>query len=260
MLKIAESAALKAGKVILQSIDRLDRIKISEKETNDFVTDIDQKAEAVILDILKKTYPDHKILAEESGLSEGSEENLWIIDPLDGTKNFIHGLPHFAISIAYMEQGKIQVGVIYDPIRDELFSAIRGKGATLNNTRIRVSQTSKLNKALIGTGFPFRNLDQFENYFKSLKNIFPNISGLRRNGSAALDLAYVAAGRLDGFWELSLKKWDIAAGILLVKEAGGLLSDTNGTENYFENGNIIAANPKIFKSMLQILKPSFETN
>ena len=258
MLKIAESAALKAGKVILQSIDRLDRVQIAEKENHDFVTDVDTKAESVIMEILQKTYPDHKILAEESGVSEGNEDNLWVIDPLDGTTNFIHGLPHFAISIAYIEQGKIQLGVIYDPIRDELFSGIRGKGATLNNKRIRVSQTSKLNKALIGTGFPFRNLEQFETYLRSFKALFPSTSGIRRNGSAALDLAYVAAGRLDGFWELSLEKWDMAAGILLIKEAGGLICDTQGTENYLENGNIIAANPKIFKAMLQILKPSLK--
>ncbi len=258
MLKIAESAALKAGKIILQSLDRLNTVKVSEKGQKDYVTEIDRKSEEVIIQILQKTYPDHKILAEESGELEGNADHLWIIDPLDGTKNFMHGYPHFCVSIAYQERGKLQVGVIYDPLRDELFTASRGNGAHVNNKRIRVSQQNKLENSLIGTGFQAKHSEHFESHFQCYKALFPHISGMRRSGSAALDLAYIAAGRLDGFWELMLSKWDIAAGVLMIREAGGLVSDPQGTEDYLESGNIIAGNPKIFKALLQMISSNYK--
>jgi len=259
MLNIAETTARKAGRIILNSLERLDTIEVSEKGRNDFVTDIDLAAENVIISALQETYPDHKIISEEAGVIGGNEDHEWIIDPLDGTKNFIHGLPHFSVSIAYKEKGKLKLGVIYDPVRDELFTATRGNGAHLNNKRIRVSQERKLEAALIGTGFPFRHAQHVEPYFNTLKVLFPQISGLRRAGSAALDLAYVAAGRLDGYWELGLNPWDIAAGVMILKEAGGLIADVQGSENYFDSGNVIAGNPKIFKALMKIIVPSLES-
>jgi myo-inositol-1(or 4)-monophosphatase len=255
ILNIAVNAARNASKVIMRSIGRLDIRDINEKDKNDFVTEVDKSAEKEIIATLRKSYPDHKIIAEESGISEGSDDFVWIIDPLDGTTNYIHGVPHYAISIAFQYKGKLEHGLIYDPIRNELFLTSRGEGSKLNDRRIRVSSNSRLEHCLIGTGFPFKNLNDFPLYLKTFAEILPNVSGIRRAGSAALDLAYVAAGRFDGFWELGLKQWDIAAGVLMVKEAGGLVSDFLGEEGYLDNGNIIAGNPKIFKALLQIIRP-----
>ncbi len=256
-LNIATKAARSAGNIITRALERLDTVQITEKAHNDFVTDVDTQAERVIVDLIRKNYPNHGILAEESGTTAGSpseDETIWIIDPLDGTKNFIHGFPHFAVSIAVQQKGRIEHGLIYDPIRHEYFTASRGSGAQLNNRRLRVSSRTTLQTAMLGTGFPFRNPARVAPYLKSFEVLLTQASGIRRAGSAALDLAYVAAGRFDGFWEFDLAPWDIAAGALLVQEAGGLVSDVEGAENYLTTGNIIAGNPKIFKAILQTIR------
>jgi myo-inositol-1(or 4)-monophosphatase len=258
LVNIAIQAARAAGTIIARASDRLDKVKVTEKGQNDFVTEIDKLAEREIISIIRKACPHHAILAEESGETPGSDFT-WVIDPLDGTRNFIHGFPHFAVSIGVISKGQIEHGVIYDPLRDELFSASRGKGAVLNEHRIRVSKVTKLEQSLLGTGFPYRHSPEHQqSYTDSLHALFPLCGDIRRAGAAALDLAYVACGRLDGFWELKLKKWDIAAGILLIKEAGGLACDIHGGEDYFETGNIIAGNPKVLKSLLKIIHPYLE--
>ncbi|EKD55439.1 MAG: myo-inositol-1(or 4)-monophosphatase [uncultured bacterium] len=255
-LNIAIQAARAAGNIIIRALDRLDKVKITEKQPNDYVTEVDQHAERDIIAIIRKAYPKHGILAEESGETEGVDDYTWIIDPLDGTRNFIHGFPHFAVSIALSYKGKIEHGVIYDPIRQELFTASRGKGAQLNNRRIRVSTHKELSECLLGTGFPFRHsADLITAYTDSLKALLPLAGDVRRAGAATLDLAYVACGRLDGFWEMGLKPWDMAAGSLLIKEAGGLVSDFTGAEDYLKTGNIAAGNPKILKLLLKKIKP-----
>lgn len=252
-LNIADRAARSAGKIIVSALERLDTLTLTEKQHNDFVTEIDVQAETKIIDIIRKNYPYHGILAEESGAIAG-EETTWIIDPLDGTKNFIHGFPHFAVSIAVEQKGRIEHALTYDPIRHETFTASRGHGAHLNNRRIRVSNRANLKECLLGTGFPYRNPARVASYLKTFTALMSQASGIRRAGSATLDLAYVAAGRFDGFWEFDLAPWDIAAGALLVKEAGGLISDAQGAENYLQNGQVVAGNPKIFKAMLQSIR------
>lgn len=252
IINIAENAARSAGSIILKASERMDKVKVIEKGLQDFTTDIDQLVEQTIIQIIHTAYPNHKILAEESGeSSQTNDESVWIIDPIDGTTNFIHGVPHYAVSIAYQYRGKIEHGVIYDPIRGELFSASRGRGAKLNNTRLRVSKCERLENALIGTGFPVKFADLQAPYLNLFDKIFLKTATIRRAGSAALDLAYVAAGRFDGFFEMKLSPWDFAAGILLIKESGGLVGDFEGSENYFSSGNIIAGNPKMFKALLQ---------
>ncbi len=251
ILNIATRAARSAGSIIIRSMERLDTLQVSEKQHNDFVTEVDKFSEKIIIDSIRKAYPNHAILAEESGLSEGNEELLWIIDPLDGTRNYVHGFPHFCISIAFQHKGRIEHGLIYDPVRQESFTASRGGGAQLNNRRIRVSNRTTLDGTLLGTGFPFKRTADFTGYLKTLSHLMPQVGGIRRAGSAALDLAYTAAGRLDGYWEFGLSTWDIAAGSLLVLEAGGLVSDIRGGEDYLNTGDIIAGNPKIFKALLQ---------
>lgn len=254
LTNIAIRAARSAGDLILQYSQRLDTIKINEKSRHNYVTEVDTKAEQIIIDIIHKAYPQHAILAEESGTSgDHTQDIVWIIDPLDGTTNFIHGLPHYAVSIAIKVKERIEYGVIYDPIRNELFFAERGNGARLNDKRLRVTQQKDLKHALIGTGFPFRDTDRFSEYLKIFERLIPQAAGIRRAGTATLDLAYVAAGRLDGFWEMGLAIWDMAAGSLLIKEAGGLVGDFNGGEAYFEKQTIVAGNPKIFKSLLQLM-------
>lgn len=255
LLNIGIQAARQASKVILRALDRLDAVEVQRKARNDFVTEIDKRSEQEIIQVIRKAYPDHAILGEESGYSEGIDNEVcWIIDPLDGTTNFIHGFPHFSISIAVKHRNQLEAGVIYDPIRNELFTAARGKGATLNDRRIRVSARKKFVEALIGTGFPHREIEHFRSFLKILENIFPQCAGVRRAGSAALDLAYVAAGRLDGFWEAHLKEWDMAAGALMVQEAGGIVSDYAGEKQYLSSGCIIAGNPKIHLEMLEVIK------
>lgn len=254
IINIAVKAARTASKTIVQSLNRLYELEIAEKVKNDFVTNIDKLAEQQIIETILTAHPDHSILAEESDPIE-KEAPQWIIDPLDGTANFIHGFPHFAISIAYRVNNKIEHGVIYDPVNEELFTASRGAGAALNNKRIRVSECVKLEKALVGTGLPFKSPKLFPQYMQTANIIYPQVSDIRRTGSAALDLAYLAAGRLDGYWEQGIEIWDIAAGSLMVKEAGGFISDFEGTDAYLTNGNVVAGTPKIFAALSkQILK------
>lgn len=246
------AAARKAGQIIEQSAERLSSIKITEKRHNDFVTEVDKAAEQAIIAHIRKAYPQHKIMAEESApepLHNEQEEFLWIIDPLDGTRNYMQGFPHYAVSIALQVKGRIEHAVVYDPIRKEMFAASRGQGAFLNNHRIRVSARTKFEHALLGTGFPFHNKELLSDYLITFESMFKQCGSIRRAGSAALDLAYVAAGRLDGFWEFQLQPWDIAAGILLIKEAGGMVTDFQGGENYLKSGNVIASNTKLIKVM-----------
>jgi len=257
LINIAIQAARSAGNIIVRAMDNLDKIQVSQKLPNDYVTDIDQKAEREIISIIRKAHPNHCILSEECGELDGDEDGYtWIIDPLDGTRNFIHGFPQFAVSIAISYKGKIEHGVTYDPIRQELFSASRGKGAQLNNRRIRVSKNKTLEECLLGTGFPHeRSPETIRSYIGSLEAVLPLSGDVRRAGAATLDLAYVACGRLDGFWETGLKLWDIAAGSLFIKEAGGLVCDFNGGEDFLKTGNIVGGNPKILKLLLQQIRP-----
>lgn len=256
MLNMAIKAAHEAGDIIARSADRIDQLQIENKDKNDFVSEIDRAAEDTIIGILKKAYPDHSFIGEESGKTEGTSSVYeWIIDPLDGTTNFLYGIPHYAVSIALKKNGKLDQGVVYDPMRDDLFHASRGGGAFLNNRRIRVSKRLSLENALLATGIPYRP-DQSEIvdvYQTTMKALMLNTAGVRRAGSASLDLAYVAAGRYDGFWEFGLQEWDIAAGVLLVQEAGGLVGDMQGGENHMKSGDIVAANPKVFKDMIKRL-------
>lgn len=255
LLNIAISAARNASKHILRLSERVDTVQIIEKQRNDFVTEVDQLAEREIISTIHKAYPDHAILAEESGKSNHDSSYLWIIDPLDGTTNFLHGFPHYAISIAVQYKDRTEHAVIYDPIRQELFTASRGSGAQLNNRRIRISSRNNLQGSLLGTGFPFKYLEHLPQYLESFQTLTKQAAGIRRAGAATLDLAYVAIGRLDGFWEMGLSPWDIAAGALIITEAGGLISDFNGTENYLMNGNVVTGNPKLFKQLLQTVQP-----
>ncbi len=252
MLNTAIQAARRAGNFIIRSMEQVQDLKITTKGHNDFVTEVDRKAESTIIETLRKAYPEHSFLAEESG-SHGENKHQWIIDPLDGTTNFLHGYPQFAVSIALTIRGQLEVAVIYDPFSQELFTAARGDGAQLNNHRIRVSNFPELEGALIGTGFPIRAKDQLEAYLKQFSTIFPKTSGIRRTGSAALDLAYVASGRLDGFWESNLQAWDIAAGALLIQEAGGIVTDLRGSDGYLENGTICTGNPKVHQDLIKTL-------
>ncbi len=256
LLNIAIQAARSAGNIIMRGLDRLDKIQVSQKNPNDYVTDIDQLAEREIISIIRKAHPNHCILGEESGELDGDDdEYTWIIDPLDGTRNFIHGFPQFAVSIAVSYRGKVEHGVTYDPVRQELFTASRGKGAQLNDRRIRVSKNKALEECLLGTGFPYRHSPEaIQSYVNSLMAVLPLAGDVRRAGAATLDLAYVACGRFDGFWEMGLKPWDLAAGVLFVKEAGGLVCDFNGAEDYLKSGDVVAANPKILKLLLRHIK------
>ncbi len=254
MLNIAIRAARKAGDVIARSLDTVDRLDVVSKSRNDFVSEVDQRAEQEIISILRKAFPDHAILAEESGNQAGNDYQ-WIIDPLDGTTNFLHGFPQFAVSIGLLHKGRIEVGVVYDPLRQELFCASRGNGAMLNDRRIRVSARKGLEGALLGTGFPFKEMTHLDCYLATFKALLPKTAGIRRPGSAALDLAYVAAGRLDGFWEIGLQPWDMAAGTLLIQEAGGLVTDFAGGSDFLATGNVVAGAPKVFHALLQTIQP-----
>lgn len=252
---IAIRAANRAGDYIVKAFNDRDRVVSKAKDINDYVTNVDQQAEWLIIDTIKSSYPDHSILAEESGLKEGEDKDtVWVIDPLDGTRNFIDGNPHFAISIAVKQKGKTVAAVIFDPMRDEMFSASNGNGAQLNQTRIRVAEEKKLEKSILATGFPFRsssNVDEYLDYFSTL---LPLCSDMRRAGSAALDLAYLASGRVNGFWEFGLSEWDTTAGVLIVKEAGGLVGDVKGNPFTAKSKSIMAANPHVFKQFMQAVK------
>lgn len=255
MLNTAISAARAAGNIILRHMDKIDRLTIEVKAQNDFVSQVDRQAEEQVIYHLHKAYPDHAILAEESGDNDANSEYKWIIDPLDGTTNFLHGFPQFAVSIALQHKNRLEVAVVYDPVKNELFTASRGNGALLNDRRIRTTAQKGLSGALIGTGFPFKHPQHLDTYLNTFKAIHPETAGIRRAGSAALDLAYVAAGRLDGFWELGLNSWDMAAGVLLVREAGGIVTDFSGNGNYLETGNVVAAAPKVYGDLFGTIKP-----
>jgi myo-inositol-1(or 4)-monophosphatase len=256
MLNTAIKAARKAGAIINRASLDLDLIRVASKGRSDFVTEVDRAAEEAIIGVLKSAYPHHAVLAEESGASnpEGGQEYTWIIDPLDGTTNFIHGFPQYAVSIALRHAGHITQAVVYDPTRNELFTASRGRGAFLNDRRIRVSRRTQLRESLIGTGFPFRQLDHLDEYVRMFKRITEETAGIRRPGAASLDLAYVAAGRFDGFWEFGLSPWDVAAGSLLIVEAGGMVADFDGEQNWLESGQIVCGTPKVFAQLLKLVQ------
>ena len=256
-LNIAVKAARRAGQIINRASLDVDKLKVSVKQQSDFVTEVDKAAEAAIIDVLREAYPTHGILAEESGLAgtQADSEYQWIIDPLDGTTNFIHGVPQYAVSIGLAHKGVMTQGVVYDTNRNEIFTASKGGGAFLNEKRIRVANRDKLAETLIGTGFPYRMFEHVDAYLAIFKDVAQKTAGMRRPGAAALDLAWVACGRMDGFWELGLSPWDMAAGTLLITEAGGLVGDLSGESDYMKTGNIVGGNPKIFSQLLQIIAP-----
>ena len=256
LINIAVQAARQACSIILRSVDRLDILTVQTRQRNAFVTEIDLNAEQAIIETIRKAHPDHAILAEESGSHGGNSEVEWIIDPLDGTTNFVHGFPAFGVSIGIAEKGRLTHGVIYDPLREELYTGVRGRGALLNDRRIRVSNRPGLKNALIGTGFPFRETDDFDAYMGMFRAVTLRTAGVRRAGAAALDLAWTAAGRLDGFFELNLKPWDIAAGTLIIEEAGGLASEISGRNGWpIAGGNIVAGNLKVVAALVKTLAP-----
>ncbi len=254
MTNIAARAAREAGKLLLRYFNRMENIPVEEKQANDFVTEVDRASEKIIIGAIRKAYPDHAILAEESGDHAGNDY-LWIIDPLDGTTNYLHGFPQFSISIAVQHRGELIAAVVHDPLRDETFTAHKGGGAYLNERRIRVSKRKDLHGALLGTGIPYRDQRFVDNYFGMMKAFIRDAAGVRRPGSAALDFAWLAAGRIDGFWELGLARWDFAAGTLLVQEAGGVVTDLAGGNRHFETGNPVAGNVHIHQVMLETIRP-----
>lgn len=264
LLNVAVMAARQGGNSLLRSLKRLDKIKVEKKGRNDFVSEADRNAERAVIDTILKHYPDHEILAEESG-SQGASDHVWVIDPLDGTTNFLHAFPVFCVSIALLVKGRAEHAAIYDPLRDELFTASRGGGAQLNGRKIRVSGETRMENALLGTGFPYRDANKaLAPYMSMFRHAIETCAGVRRPGSAALDLAYVATGRYEGFWETGLAKWDIAAGGLLVREAGGIISGLDGSENYLDTGHVLAGTPKIYGAMAKLfatdIKKMFSTD
>lgn len=260
MVNMALRAARVAGDIIVRAFSDLDKLRIESKERNDFVTEVDRASEKAIIDALRKAYPDHSFYGEESGIQHGKgdgKDYLWIIDPLDGTTNFIRGIPQFAVSIACQYRGRLQHAVIVDPIKGEEFCASRGEGATRNSKRIRVSNRKSLEGALIGTGIPFMQpgIAHLDNYLNMMRTLLGDTAGIRRAGAASLDLAYVACGRLDAFWEIGLKEYDMAAGALLIQEAGGLVSDFKGGPDFLDKGQVVCGSPKCFKEVLQRIRP-----
>ena len=256
MINVAVRAAREAGKIINRASLDLDLLRVTQKSARDFVTEVDRASEQAIIEILLKAFPQHGILGEETGTAHGraDSDHQWIIDPLDGTTNFIHGMPVYAVSIALAHHGVVQHGVVYDPSRDELFTASRGGGAFLNNRRLRVSKRTRLDDALIGTGFPFRKGDDLDTYLEMFKKVAERCVGLRRPGAAAIDLAYVAAGRYDGFFEIGLKPWDVAAGSLLVTEAGGLVGNFTGESDFLHREELVTGSPRIYAQLVALLK------
>lgn len=252
-LVIAIKAARRGADVLQRSLSNVDRVPVKEKERHDYVSEVDRFAEEEIVKEIHKAFPGDAILGEEGG-SSGSGKTVWIIDPLDGTQNYLRGIPHYCVSIAQQVDGKLEHAVVYDPFKEELFAASRGRGATLNNTRIRVSRKISLEGSLLATAMPFRNRQFAASHSQMSRAMFDQVDDIRRLGSAALDLAYVAAGRVDGYWEIGLKPWDIAAGALLVREAGGVITDFSGGSDYMETGNVIAAPFKLITPMRQIIQ------
>ncbi len=267
IINIGIKAARRAGSLMVRYVDRLEQVSVEKKGRRDFVSEIDRMAEEEIIETIRQAYPGHRILAEESGAQDPGVTNdgtsrpggdvEWIIDPLDGTTNFLHGHPHFAVSIGIRKGNAMEHGIIFDPLRDELFTASRNQGAQLNSRRIRVSGKSSLNEALLGTGFSVRNLQVIDGVMRVMRGVLPKVSNLKISGSAALDLAYVACGRLDGFWEQGIRAWDMAAGSLLVREAGGLVADFTGGQDHLERGDIVAANQRLFNELLTVVKTRF---
>lgn len=254
MLNIAVRAARTAGNIIARGFENRDDLMTEAKGENDFVTRIDKEAEQAIINKIKQSYPEHSFVGEEGGVVAGDETFKWVIDPLDGTTNFIKGIPHFAVSIALLHKGKLDQAVVFDPIRGELFTASRGQGAQLNGYRIRTGNAKELTSTILATALPFKNKENLAGYQDSFNLIFRQCGDIRRSGSAALDLAYVAAGRYDGYWEKGLKPWDIAAGELLVREAGGLITDFEGGNDPMRSGSIVAGNPKVVQAIVKQLK------
>jgi myo-inositol-1(or 4)-monophosphatase len=256
MLNVAIKAARAAGAIINRAALDVEAVRISQKQVNDFVTEVDHASEQAIIENLLTAYPDHGILAEESGSQHGNPnaDHIWIIDPLDGTTNFIHGFPVYCVSIALQVRGKLEQAVVYDPSRNDLFTATKGRGAFMNERRIRVSKRVRLDECLLSTGFPFRPEDDFDKYLRLMGDMMQRTAGLRRPGAAALDLAYVAAGFSDGFFEIGLQAWDMAAGALLVTEAGGLVGNFTGESNYIDQKECMAANPRIYAQMVPLLQ------
>lgn len=255
LLNVAVMAAHRGGDTLIRSLKKLHNLKVEQKGRNDFVSEADRIAERAIIDVILKHYPDHAILAEESG-EQGQSDHVWVIDPLDGTTNFLHGFPVFCVSIGLLINGRQEHAAVYDPLRQELFTASRGQGAQLDGRRIRVSGETRLDRALLGTGFPYRDANEsLGPYMKMFARAIENSAGVRRPGSAALDLAYVAAGRFDAFWETGLAQWDIAGGALLIREAGGIISGLDGSENYLESGHVLTGTPKIYGALAKLFAP-----
>ena len=257
-LKTAVNSARLAGDLIISNLGKLSKSDVSSKQASDYVTRIDRSAEEIIINMIRKNFPNHIIHAEESGKDAGTGEYRWIIDPLDGTTNYIHGYPQFSVSIGLEHKGEMILGAILDPLRDELFTATKGRGAFLNNNPLCVSRVTTLEESLLSTGFPFRNKEMIGPYLDLFRSLFNRISDMRRAGSAALDLAYVAAGRCDGFFEIGLSPWDIAAGSILIKEAGGIISDFSGGSDYLISGNVVAGNPLVHTGILKEVREIFK--
>ena len=258
LLNVAVMAARRGGDTLIRNLNKLDKIKVEQKGRHDFVSEADRTAERAVIGTILKHYPDHAILAEESG-AQGESDYLWIIDPLDGTTNYLHGFPVFAVSVGLMHNGRLEHGTVYDPLRQELFTASRGSGAQLDGRRIRVSRNTSMDRALLGTGFPFRDSNiALPPYLKMLEKAICNTAGVRRPGAAALDLCYVGAGRLDAFWETGLSKWDLAAGALIIREAGGIISGLDGSEDFLDTGHVLAGSPKIYSAVARMFSPEIK--
>lgn len=258
LLNVAVLAARRGGDTLIRNINKLDKMNVEQKGRNDFVSDADRAAEKAVIDTILKHYPDHAILAEESGV-QGESEYVWIIDPLDGTTNYLHRFPVFCVSVGLQHNGRMEHGAVYDPMRQELFTASRGQGAHLDGRRIRVSGNTLIERALLGTGFPYRDSNKsIDPYLKMLKKAITETAGIRRAGAAALDLCYVAAGRLDAFWETGLSPWDLAAGSLIIRESGGIVSGLDGSEGFLESGHILTGSPKIYSALARMFGPDIK--
>jgi myo-inositol-1(or 4)-monophosphatase len=259
LLNVAVMAAHKGGDTLIRNLNKLEKLKIEQKGRNDFVSDADRASEQAVIETIFRHYPDHAIVAEESG-TQGESEYTWIIDPLDGTTNYLHRFPVFCVSVGLMHKGRMEHGAVYDPMRQELFTASRGQGAQLDGRKIRVSGNASLERSLLGTGFPYRQSNlAVDPYMQMLRKAIESSSGIRRAGSAALDLCYVAAGRLDAFWETGLSSWDLAAGTLIVREAGGIVSGLDGSEDYLDTGHILCGSPKIYAGLARQFAPEIRT-
>ena len=258
MLNVAIMAARRGGDTLIRNLNKLDRLNVEKKGRNDFVSDADRTAEKAVIETIKRHYPDHAILAEESG-QQGDSEYVWVIDPLDGTTNYLHGFPVFCVSVGLMHKGRVEHGAVYDPLRQEFFTASRGQGAQLDGRKIRVSGRTSLDRALLGTGLPFRDSNMaLDPYLNMLIGAIKTTEGIRRAGSAALDLCYVAAGRLDAYWETGLSIWDLAAGTLIVREAGGIISGLNGSEDFLHTGHVLTGTPKIYSAFAKQFGPDIK--